>query len=144
MAKSGAFGCPVPDFRIGADIMRTKEALRFLARPERDGMSIGHVREYATLVRKCARLTGGNETRKQGCIVHSASGIFNRAFYLLAASDGWDLRKVFGVFLLANGQYWGKSETFKSAARKAIDAAGDLKLDKRAVRAAFVKVGVLD
>ncbi len=142
-AKSDVFGRPVPDFRIGADITRNMEALRFFAHPEKDGMSIGHVREYAALVRKCARLTGGNETRKQGCIVHTASGIFNRAFYLLATSDGWDLRKAFGVFLLANGQYWGKSETFKSAARKVIDAAGDLKLDKAAVRAAFVKVGVL-
>ena len=143
-AQSSVFRRFLPDYRIGADITRKKPALRYFENPEKDGFSIGHARDYRALVQKCLNKAQGKMNRAQSCIVHTASGVFNRAFYLLSVTPGWSTREAFAVFLLANRQYWGKSETFKSAARKAVEAAGDLKLDRNAVAAAFRKTGVLD
>ena len=38
--------------------------------------------------------------------------VYNRAFYLLANTSGWQTRKAFEVFVLANRLYWGPNTTF--------------------------------
>ncbi|MFI4963301.1 MAG: M4 family metallopeptidase, partial [Legionellales bacterium] len=45
-----------------------------------------------------------NPQERQSFIVHTASGIFNKAFYLLAKDFG--IRRAFHAMILANTQYW--------------------------------------
>ena len=48
--------------------------------------------------------------------VHYSSGVFNKAFYTLATKSGWNTRKAFDVFVLANQLYWTPTSTFNQAA----------------------------
>ncbi|WP_171523426.1 M4 family metallopeptidase, partial [Acinetobacter baumannii] len=64
-------------------------ALRYMDQPSRDGRSIDNASQYYN-----------------GIDVHHSSGVYNRAFYLLANSPGWDTRKAFEVFVDANRYYW--------------------------------------
>ncbi|MEH6576312.1 MAG: M4 family metallopeptidase [Amphritea sp.] len=86
------------DFKVGADIFKAEgEALRYMADPTVDGRSIGHASQYVT-----------------GMDVHYSSGVYNKAFYLLATTPGWDARKAFKA--VAQAQYiWTASETFDTA-----------------------------
>ena len=121
------FNRAMPDFEIGADIFREKgKALRYMDKPSRDGKSIDHVKDY-----------------KKGLDVHLSSGVFNRAFYLLAHKKNWGIRKAFEVFLTANAYYWTKNETFNSAAKKVVDAASDYRYDTNDVIDVFRQVGAL-
>jgi Zn-dependent metalloprotease len=38
--------------------------------------------------------------------VHYSSGVYNKAFYLLATKAGWNGQKAFKVFARANALYW--------------------------------------
>jgi len=117
----------MPDYKIGADIfIKKKKALRYMDNPSKDGRSINHAKDY-----------------KKGMDVHFSSGVFNRAFYLLAQKKNWGIRKAFEVFLTANAYYWTKNETFKTAARKVVDAASDYSYNTADVVDVFKKVGVL-
>lgn len=80
----------------------------------------------------------------QGFVVHTASGVFNRAFYQLATTPDWDIRKAFHVFLYANqNHYWTPSSNFNEAAYGAIQATRALQYNVKDVRAAFDKVGII-
>jgi len=57
------------DFLIGAQILKGTGALRYMDDPTRDGSSIGNAADYTS-----------------GMDVHHSSGVYNRAFYLLAPS----------------------------------------------------------
>ena len=46
--------------------------------------------------------------------VHYSSGVYNRAFYLLANMQGWGMQKAFTLFAKANHEYWGASDNFDS------------------------------
>jgi len=117
----------MPDYKIGADVFVKKgQALRYLDNPARDGRSINHASKY-----------------KKGMDVHNSSGVFNRAFYLLSQKKNWGIRKAFEVFLTANAYYWTKNETFKTAARKVVDAATDYNYNTSDVVEVFQEVGVL-
>ena len=48
--------------------------------PPDDGRSIGHFRDYT-----------------EGMDVHYSSGVYNKAFYLLSVSSGWNIQKAFQV-----------------------------------------------
>lgn len=61
---------------IGDDITKGDEPLRYMDEPERDGRSIGDARNYTNWLD-----------------VHYSSGVFNKAFYLLATSTGWNMKK---------------------------------------------------
>lgn len=76
--------------------------------------------------------------------VHQISGIFNRAFYLIATSPGWNTKKAFDIMLKANMDYWISDSTFQQAACGVIKAARDYGYDERDVAHAFgvVKVEV--
>ncbi|WP_156183866.1 M4 family metallopeptidase [Chromobacterium sp. LK1] len=113
------------DFLVGAEIFKQTGALRYFADPTKDGRSIGHAKDYTS-----------------GLDVHYSSGVYNKAFYLIATSAGWNTRKAFEVFVDANRLYWTSNATYNSAAcgvEKAAEARGYSKAD---VTKAFTAVGV--
>lgn len=117
------------DFEIGADIFKiTGKALRYMDDPTKDGKSIDHVKDF--------------KTGLKGTDVHHSSGIFNKAFYLLATTQGWDTKKAFDVFVKANQNYWTPTSTFEAGAKGALEAAEDLGYPAADVAAAFAPVGI--
>jgi pseudolysin/vibriolysin len=117
------------DFLVGADIVKTSagigDALRYMCNPSQDGGSIDNASEYYS-----------------GLDVHYSSGVYNKSFCVLAKSSGWDVKKAFQVYALANKVYWTATSTFNSGACGVESAATDLGYDKNAVIAAFTSVGV--
>ncbi len=114
------------DFMCGYDIYKAAgKALRYLCNPPQDGISIDHVSEYY-----------------EGMDVHYSSGIFNKAFCLIAQSSGWTTRMAFDVFTRANMVYWVPSSTFQQGAEGAVDAAIDLGYNCSDVASAFAVVGI--
>jgi len=114
------------DFMCGYDIFKAAgQALRYLCNPPQDGVSIDHVSEYY-----------------EGLDVHYSSGIFNKAFCLIAQTSGWTTRMAFDVFTRANMVYWIPSSTFQQGAEGAMNAAVDLGYPCWAVVDAFAVVGI--
>jgi vibriolysin len=114
------------DFMCGYDIFKDPDgALRYLYDPPLDGISIDHVDDYY-----------------EGMDVHYSSGIFNKAFYLIATSPGWTTRMAFDIFVKANQVYWTPSTNFQQGAEGARDAALDLGYPCVDVRNAFAVVGI--
>ena len=125
-------------WQIGAEISKGDDvALRYLDQPSKDCQikdengnlpvqcSIDNVRDY-------------NERLN----VHYSSGIFNRVFYLLAHSQGWDVKKAFGVMVTANAKYWTPTTNFKQAACGVLKAAKSKSYDLTAIQAAVKEVGI--
>ncbi|MFC5578960.1 M4 family metallopeptidase [Lysobacter niabensis] len=113
------------DFLIGAQILKGTGALRYMDDPTRDGSSIGNAADYSS-----------------GMDVHHSSGVYNRAFYLLAHKAGWNTKSAFQAFAVANRDYWTSSTNFNQGACGVETAAQDLGLNKADVTAAFTTVGV--
>jgi Zn-dependent metalloprotease len=114
------------DFEVGAEIFKAPgEALRYMYDPPLDGQSIDDTADYYS-----------------GLDVHYSSGIFNKAFYLLATSAGWDVQKAFTLFATANQVYWLPWSTFDEAYDGLILAAADLGYSAADITAAFDAVGV--
>nr|AGW45543.1 metalloprotease [uncultured bacterium Lac36W] len=113
------------DFLVGAQIFKGNGALRYMANPPQDGSSIGHASNYTS-----------------GMDVHYSSGVYNKAFYLLATTSGWNTQKAFQAFARANRDYWTSSSTFNQGACGVETAATDLGFTKADVTAAFTAVGV--
>lgn len=113
------------DWLVGTEIFKSSGALRYFEDPTRDGRSIGNAANYTS-----------------GMDVHYSSGVFNKAFYLLANKTGWNTRKAFEVFTIANQLYWTASSTFVSGANGVCKATGDKGYNKADVAAAFTAVGV--
>ncbi|MFC6631729.1 M4 family metallopeptidase [Microbulbifer taiwanensis] len=113
------------DWLVGADIYKASGALRYMEDPTLDGRSIGHASDYYS-----------------GMDVHYSSGVFNRAFYLIANSSGWDTHKAFDIFVLANQMYWNSTSNFTHGACGVVSATEDLSYDLAAVTSAFDTVGV--
>jgi Zn-dependent metalloprotease len=113
------------DWEIGADIFKAEGSLRYMDDPTRDGVSIGNANDYFT-----------------GMDVHHSSGVYNKAFYLLANTSGWDTQRAFDVFVKANQQYWTESTDFVDGAHGVRDAASDLGYTTEDVEAAFAAVGI--
>ncbi|WP_065188555.1 M4 family metallopeptidase [Shewanella woodyi] len=111
------------DWKVGYDIVKGSGALRYMDDPTQDGNSIGDASYYT-----------------DGMDVHYSSGVFNRAFYLLSNKTGWDTRKSFDVFVLANQLYWSATSDFKDAACGAENAARDLGYPVADVTDAFAYV----
>lgn len=109
-AEFYAFG--KSSWMIGAEIVKESsgyEALRFMETPSRDGSSIDTADEYY-----------------DGLDVHYSSGVYNRMFYLLANSEGWDTKKAFDVMVLANMGFWTSDSTFEEGACGILNAAEEL------------------
>ncbi|WP_223621102.1 M4 family metallopeptidase [Lysobacter sp. ESA13C] len=113
------------DFLVGAQIFKGTGALRYMANPPQDGRSIGHASNYTS-----------------GMDVHYSSGVYNKAFYLLATKAGWDTPKAFKAFAKANKDYWTPSTDFNNGACGVEKAATDLGYAVADVSAAFLTVGV--
>lgn len=114
------------DWKVGFDIRKSPTgALRYMENPPLDGRSIDHASQYVS-----------------GMDVHYSSGVFNKAFYLLAVDYGWGTENTFKAFAHANQNYWTPSATFDSAAAGVLAAAQDLSLPASDVTAAFAQVGV--
>jgi pseudolysin/vibriolysin len=117
------------DFLVGADIVKASagigNALRYMCDPPQDGGSIGNASDYTN-----------------GLDVHYSSGVYNKAFCLLAKTSGWDTVKAFKVFARANALYWTASSTFNTGSCGVASAATDLGYSATDVAAAFTGVGV--
>lgn len=113
------------DWLVGSDIFKASGALRYMKNPPQDGRSIGHASNYTS-----------------GMDVHPSSGVYNKAFYLLASSTGWNTRKAFEVMVDANRLHWTANSTFNQGAcgvEKAATSRGYAVAD---VTTAFAAVGV--
>ncbi len=114
------------DFMCGYDIFKDPTgALRYLYDPPLDGYSIDHVDDYY-----------------EGMDVHFSCGIFNKAFYLIAASSGWNTHMAFDIFVKANQDYWIPDSTFVQGAEAVMDAAVDYGYSCQDVVDAFAVVGI--
>jgi vibriolysin len=113
------------DFLVGADIFKATGALRYMANPPQDGNSIDNAANFTS-----------------GMDVHYSSGVYNKAFYLLATKPGWNTQKAFQVFARANDLYWTASTNFNQGACGVQTASTDLGFATADVTAAFTSVGV--
>jgi pseudolysin/vibriolysin len=96
-----------------------------MCNPPQDGGSIDNAADY-----------------NSGLDVHYSSGVYNKSFCLLAKTSGWDVKKAFQVYALANKSYWTATSTFNSGACGVESAATDLGYNANDVIAAFNGVGV--
>lgn len=133
-------------WQIGASITRELVnhggPLRYMDHPEKDGLSIGHAKDYVI-----------------GMNVHFSSGVFNRLFYLIGTdlernktgakrAIGWDTKKAFDVMVYANQYHWKRTSNFTDAACGIVKATvsyqkrfpGDY--DLKTVMEAMQRVGV--
>lgn len=118
----------VSTWEIGAEIMKENsgmEVLRYMDKPSRDGESIDSAADYV-----------------KDMDVHHSSGVFNRLFYLIATTSGWDTRKAFDVMVKANMDYWTPTTTFDEAGCGVINATNDLGFPVDDVKKALTEVGV--
>ncbi|MFC0116864.1 M4 family metallopeptidase [Pseudoalteromonas xiamenensis] len=113
------------DWLVGQEIFKSNGALRYMDDPTKDGRSIGHQNDYYS-----------------GIDVHHSSGVFNKAFYLLAKTSGWDTKKAFQVMARANQLYWTASTNWDLAGNGVMDAACDLGYSTTDVQTALAAVGV--
>jgi len=117
----------VADFLVGADIFKgpAGQALRYMGNPPQDGASIDNAANYY-----------------DGLDVHYSSGVYNKAYYTLAHTAGWDAKTAFQVFARANQLYWTPDVGFNEGACGVQTAAGDLSKTVADVTAAFNVVNV--
>ncbi|WP_404343992.1 M4 family metallopeptidase [Pseudoalteromonas mariniglutinosa] len=113
------------DWLVGQEIFKGNGALRYMNNPTQDGSSIDNQSSYYS-----------------GMDVHYSSGVFNKAFYNLATTAGWDTKKAFVVMARANQLYWTASTNWDLAGNGVMDAACDLNYDPADVQAALAAVGV--
>ncbi|MBI3284248.1 MAG: M4 family metallopeptidase [Burkholderiales bacterium] len=113
------------DFKVGVDIFKASGALRYMYNPPLDGRSIDNASKYTSSLD-----------------VHYTSGVYNKAFYLLATTAGWNTRKAFEVMADANRLYWTASSTFNQGACGVEKAAANRAYAVADVTAAFSAVGV--
>jgi pseudolysin/vibriolysin len=113
------------DFLVGHEIFKGNGSLRYMANPPQDGGSIDSANDYTSSMD-----------------VHYTSGVFNKAFYLLATTSGWDTPKAFKTFARANALYWSASSGYDDAACGVETAASDLGYSVANVTAAFAGVDV--
>jgi vibriolysin len=138
---------------IGETIVRDSfgKALRFMDYPSADGSSADCLDKalaqshgaycaisYEDVLTFAQQLPGPQN--QQGFIVHTASGIFNKAFYLLAKNIG--IKKAYHLMILANSKYWTSTTDFVQGACGVLYSAGDLSVDVAMVKNVFGQVGI--
>lgn len=130
---AGYYSTGKANWDIGRDIMINEGALRYMADPRKDGTSIDNMKDYNEFIE-----------------AHSLAGVTNKAFYLLATTRGWNVRKAFDVMVKANRDYWTSSmQTFNEAACGVVSAAEDYNAKNHDnsysvadIRIAFGKTGI--
>ena len=98
--------------------------LRYFETPSRDGGSIDYASQFS------------------GQGPHTSSGVYRKAFYHLATTAGWGIKKAWQVATLANSMYWTAASTFDEGACGMERAATWLGYDNSSVTKAFEKVEV--
>lgn len=131
-------------WQIGPEIFKEEgQALRYMDQPSKDC----HGAKPGPKVR-CSLDDAGQY--KDDIDVHYTSGIYNRFFYTLATTAGWDVRKAFNVMVQANAHYWTANTVFSvdptnprnSGACGILKAATDYDYNLNDVKAAFDVVKV--
>lgn len=126
-------------WQIGPEIFKAPdEALRYMDQPSKDckggepgnWCSIDNASQY-----------------NDGIDVHYSSGVYNRLFYLLGTTKGWNTKMAFNVMVQANQNYWTADSTFAAGACGLLKATEDYhKIDHRynldAVKNAIAGVGI--
>lgn len=121
-------------FLVGyGDVKAKGKALRYMAKPSKD----------------CGKRKPGNNCSidtisqyRSGLDVHYSSGVFNRVYYVLANTPGWDAKKAFDVMVEANINYWRSNSNFKEAACGVLQATNYLEYNSVDVIQAFNMVGI--
>jgi vibriolysin len=116
------------DYLAGYDILKGPGALRYMEDPTMDGLSIGDASDYVP-----------------GMNVHYSSGVYNRAFFILASDLGWGVEKAFKLWAEANDNIWTPGETFTTAHYGLLEAAAPpiyTDEDKADIAYAFNEVGI--
>lgn len=139
---------------IGETIVRDSfgKALRFMDFPSSDGSSADCLDKklaqnhgsYCAIsypeVVAFAKKRIANPQERQNFIVHTASGVFNKAFYLLSKNIG--IKKAYETMIVANSKYWTPTTDFVNGACGVLYAARDLSVDREMVKTVFGQVGV--
>lgn len=139
---------------IGETIVRDSfaKALRFMDFPSSDGSSADCLDKalaqsngaycaisYDDVVAFAnANIVGPQD--RQSFIVHTASGVFNKVFYLLAKDIG--IKKAYHIMVIANSKYWTPTTNFVEGACGVLYGARDLAVDIQAIKTIFGQVGV--
>ena len=113
------------DWLVGADIIKNGSSLRSMSNPPSDGRSIDNAADFTSSMD-----------------VHYSSGVYNKAFYLLATTNGWNTKTAFDVYVRANQLYWNSSTNYNSGACGVESAAADLGYSVSAVTSSLAAVGV--
>ena len=108
------------NWRVGADVLKSKGALRWFQHPSRDGVSIERAIDYQI-----------------GMDVHYSSGVYNYLFFLLATHVGWNPQKAFHVMVKANMDYWTPTTNFAEGACGILAATRDLGFSEEDVKDAL-------
>lgn len=129
------------------------KALRFMDVPSSDGHSAECLDKnlaqssgascaisYNELISELETQFPDNPEIQQDFIVHFASGVFNKAFYLLSQELG--MKQAFQLMIIANTKYWTPTTDFKNGACGVLYAAKDTAIDIRLVQSVFNQVGV--
>ncbi|MHB1948032.1 MAG: M4 family metallopeptidase [Gammaproteobacteria bacterium] len=74
--------------------------------------------------------------------VHYSSGVYNRFFYLLSTSQGWNTKQAFQVMAHANAYYWTSTTNFQNGACGVLKAGTELGYDLDAIQEAFKVVKI--
>ncbi|XP_029642704.1 elastase [Octopus sinensis] len=113
------------DWLIGFNIMKDEEALRFMADPSLDNISISHVDNFT-----------------ENTDPHHGSGIYNFIFYYIVHELKMDIKEAYRVFLIANEIYWHPHTDFTSGACDTLKVAYDLGKDLTPFIKAYELVGI--
>ncbi|MDP3559047.1 MAG: M4 family metallopeptidase [Legionellaceae bacterium] len=139
---------------IGETITRAPmNALRFMDFPSTDNHSADCLNKplaqknggicrisYLELLTEAQSQYPYDEYKRQSYIVHTASGIFNKAFYLFTKKFG--IKSAFHMMVVANTKYWTPNTGFNQGACGVIYAANDLNMDSDNVNMVFNQVGI--
>lgn len=137
---------------IGGTIIRSPNsnlAMRYFDRPARDRVSAecylpvsNCVINYQNIA-EFASTEIEDEDDRNNFLVHHGSGVYNRFFYILSNTPGWDIKKAFNLMLKCNRDgYWNEYTDFQQAACYTLLAASDLAYNTGDVRNAFNQVGI--
>jgi len=120
-------------WQVGGDVAKNGQAIHYLDIPSKNcsGRRPGDYCDIDTLAQY-----------EEGMGPYYTSGLFNRAFYLLATTGGWNTRKAYDVFVRANRYHWRADSSFYLAACDAVTSAAELGFDGKSVMIAFAGVGI--
>ena len=121
------------DWRIGFEIIKPQsgfDALRYMDDPHRDGESMNSLQDYL------------EADAIERVDVHNGSGVFNRLFYLIATTSGWDIHQAFDLMVYANIDYWTAFSDFQEGGCGVLHASEDLGYHTQDVKVALEQVGI--